>query len=566
MASSSDYENAHKYPKSLIIGLVIIALVAGKIWLRLASPYLPFPSDDKSWYLLFNDYFGSLQSQRPVFHLLLYGLKQLCSTCPDGRILITVMALSNATIAVIVGLLSFRITGSIVVAFISAVIYTTSAWPANFYFLASYVVFAAVFAMLALLFLVEASLSEKDQRKKYLLVAGFLMGLYFWSSTSSPVLVALFFGAVVVFIGDTQIGNGQAVRGRFRDVAIKIYGRLFNRNVITYGMAMAASFGLFAFSAIPRLYTEVTLNMYSTTYHIVRAQAILGAAPEKQLFSFYKIYYEYSPYLVSLFILALLLILAMYFRLGMKNVSEKTKHVFVMLASLVALYVLLIDVLPFQTIGRYQFVIYPITIVVICGVSYYLLNLLVARRARIYAVSSLSLLLALVLVSNVSKSSSTLEARKTIVNTITQYSGDLDIYILNEDPHRHHIVRALNSPELTVSVEKVDFSKFIEVVKKAKVKERSGKLTHRPALLLGPRGKDSGKSIIQHCTYPDYYPERLAGFPQLEKEAKKKIPMLYYAYYPTFLMEEEVCQGLYFEGKTPVHKSDPNKDVMLMIF
>lgn len=567
MSSSPENEKAHRYPKSLIIGLVIIVIVAGRIWLRLASPYLPFPSDDKSWYMIFNDYFASLQSQRPMFHLLLYGLKQLCQTCPDGRILITTMALSNAAVAVILGLLSFRITRSIVVGLVSAVIYVTSAWSANFYFLASYVVYASVFAMLTLLLLVEAHLSDDArQRKKYLLIAGFMTGLYFWSSTSSPVLVALFLGIVAVFIGDRQPASAQITGGGLRLAVAGLYGRFLHGNFWAYVATMTAGFGLFAFAAIPRLYTEVTLNVYSTTYHIVRAREILGFAPEKKLFSFYKVYFEYSPYLVGLFILSLLLIVLMYFRARMKNVPNNARRMIAILAAVIVLYALLIDVLPFQTIGRYQFVIYPITIVVICGVSYYLLSSFQTRIARIYAIVAMSLLTAFILASNVSRSSEVLEARKTIVNTITQYSGGLDIYILNEDPHRHHIVRALNSPELTVSIQKVDFSKFIEVVEKSKVMERTGKLTHRSALLLGPRGRDSGKSIIQHCTYPDYYPEQLAGFSQLENKAIKKITMLYYAYYPTFLMEEEVCQGLYFEGKTPVHKSDPSKDVMLMIF
>jgi hypothetical protein len=31
-------------------------------------------------------------------------------------------------------------------------------------------------------------------------------------------------------------------------------------------------------------------------------------------------------------------------------------------------------------------------------------------------------------------------------------------------------------------------------------------------------------------------------------------------------MEEEVNQALYFAGKTPVHKKDPSKDVLLLFF
>jgi MFS family permease len=521
MTSSADYEDTRGYPKSLIIGLVIIAFVAGKIWLRLASPYLPFPSDDKSWYFLFNDYFGSLQSQRPVFHLLLYALKQLCTVCPDGKILITTIALSHAVIAVIVGLLSFRITGSIIVAFAGAVVYATSAWPANYYFLASYAPFAGVFAMLSLLLLVEASFGGK-QRRNYLLIAGFLTGLYFWSSPSAPVLIALFLGAVAVFINDAQQGDVQVVNGKFRLIVTRLYRRFLNTNVRTYLVAMAVSISLFVFSTTPRLYKEVVVNMYSNSYPMSYAPALYGPIPDRPLLSFYKIYYLYNPYLMALLISALLLVFLMYSRFGMRKMPETPKRVLAMLALLITLYALLIDVLPFATLGRYQFVIYPITIVVICSVSYYLLRSFQVRITRIYAAVAVSLLTGVVLASNVSGSSELIEARKTIVNTITQYSGDLDIYILNEDPHRHHLVRSLNSPELTVSIKKINLVDFIKVL------ETAEKSTHRPALLLGPRGRDSGKSAILHTT--DFYPDRLAGFPQLESKAIKKINMLYYAY------------------------------------
>lgn len=557
MASLLEHQKESHYPKILIIGLIIVSVVAGKIWLSFASPYLPFPSDDKSWYTHFNDYFASLQMQRPVFHLLLFSLKQLCATCPDGRILITTIALSHATIAVVVGLLSFRITGSAIVAFISTVIYATSAWPANYYFLASYAPFATMFAMLALLALVEASLSAK-WRREHLLIAGLLTGLYFWSSPSAPVLIALFLGIVIVFIGDVPQDNAQDASGKLRNVVARLRRRFLSMNVITYLLAMVISISPFVLTAIPRLYKEVVVNMYSNSYPMTYAPALYGSIPDRPLLSFYKIYYIYNQYLMAILVVALLFAFLVYSRLGIKKVPEKIKQIMVMLALLVALYALLIDVLPFATLGRYQFVIYPVTIVVICGVSFYLLRAIQTRAARAFSTAVALLLTGLVLTSNVSNSSELIEARKTIVNTITRYSGDLDIYILNEDPHRHHLVRSLNSPELTVSITKIDLADFIKVLK------NPGRSPHRPALLLGPRGQDSGKSAILHTT--DFYPDQIPDFSRVENAARKKVSMLYYAYYPTFLMEEEVNQALYFAGKTPVHKKDPNKDIVLLFF
>lgn len=69
--------------------------------------------------------------------------------------------------------------------------------------------------------------------------------------------------------------------------------------------------------------------------------------------------------------------------------------------------------------------------------------------------------------------------------------------------------------------------------------------------VLGPTGAGSGMSILRHCILPDQVDEARTAPSGVEV---LKLP--YFAYFPPFLLEEEVCQTLYFSGRVPHYAAE----------
>lgn len=74
--------------------------------------------------------------------------------------------------------------------------------------------------------------------------------------------------------------------------------------------------------------------------------------------------------------------------------------------------------------------------------------------------------------------------------------------------------------------------------------------------MIGPNGVNNG--ILN-----DFFVGKLERRYKLQEKIKKII-LLYYSHFPSFLFEKEICQGLYFEGKIPDYKAD-SKNLTLLI-
>lgn len=69
------------------------------------------------------------------------------------------------------------------------------------------------------------------------------------------------------------------------------------------------------------------------------------------------------------------------------------------------------------------------------------------------------------------------------------------------------------------------------------------------AVILPPHGPGSGRSVAHHCVLPDA-PELSVQPP----EDMRAVWLPSYTYFPAFLLEEEICQALYFHGQIPDYR------------
>jgi len=123
------------------------------------------------------------------------------------------------------------------------------------------------------------------------------------------------------------------------------------------------------------------------------------------------------------------------------------------------------------------------------------------------------------------------------------------LYVLLEDSHASFLSRWLEG----FNVDMVSMESLENVIAS----------NERVGLIVGPNGADSGISILTHSTLQDFYVGKLYDYKFTKKAQKVTLP--YYAYLPSFLLEEEVSQGLYFMGKTPDYRAD-SKNLTLLLW
>ena len=147
-------------------------------------------------------------------------------------------------------------------------------------------------------------------------------------------------------------------------------------------------------------------------------------------------------------------------------------------------------------------------------------------------------------------SSELMYVTKYTPNFLSLNFRDMPICLLRGDIHAEYIERWLGK----------DFD--IEFMTQEQT--RAGFLRDKKcALLIGPTGPGSGCSIMYHSCLGDFDVPNLDSY--VSDNKLERITLPYYAYFPTFLLEEEISQALYFLGKIPGYKAG-SKNLTLLLY
>jgi len=169
-------KNKHFWLFSLIaISIYAIA------WLNLAWPYRPFPSDD-----IFSFHTGQ-GAHQPLFIFSLAIFKFILSAFSKNEFSYLLLhgIVSNSLSLFLLSAIVFRLTQNMTLVVLSILLYGTSAWPANYYFMASYTPWATMLSLLIFLLIIEAYLrysnlitTSHDNSEKYTPIHNFLTKRY----------------------------------------------------------------------------------------------------------------------------------------------------------------------------------------------------------------------------------------------------------------------------------------------------------------------------------------------------------------------------------------------------
>lgn len=226
-----------------------------------------------------------------------------------------------------------------------------------------------------------------------------------------------------------------------------------------------------------------------------------------------------------------------YYRKSSFSASER-----VLLSLIVVIYAhsITIDILPFTKLARTHFVVYPLIIIVFVVSFHYLMSRLEGhlKRTKSYLIAFGWGACAFIIMSNIAFSKEMIYTRKYTADYLTSLPAETRFYMLGRDNHKYYITTWLGLP-----VKKID---RIDQINDNKHADNS-----LVAIIIGPHGENSGRSILRHSVLADFKLTNIVK-PKVAKELK----LPYYAYFPSFLFEEEISQALFFAGETPDYKAD----------
>lgn len=543
------------------------------VWILLASPFSAFPGDDVYALGIISDLDSALNNGAPVYFLLGHFALELCRylsygahACDPGTVIMYLAVASNAIIVMFTGLVVFAVTRSLASQISAHVMYAMSAWPVTYHFMVSYTATTAALIGMAL-YLVLAPNRRSVARFGG---AGVLAGLALWSSSAGPLTAGLLTISVVFLLW-----KGESPREVF------VSSKYDKRHLIAFLSGFVLCVALFAYFGLQPLVAHLVHNIH--TEHYTDAYQTFGFIPQPPFFTYLHVLRVYGfaqALIISLGFIATILFLI---NRAMVNRPESRIHRTLFVFCLfVLLHAMAVDALPFTKLGRVHFVVYPISLIMV-SIAGYLLFRRFADSIRSKVMLSVFLLVTVSAVAydGIRISSETYRVRTTAGQLVDDIRGTRDLFVLHEDPHGGNMWITLNwsfieveRPNVSTDGRRGMQGRFKSdtltgLVNMTSVEELSALLA-RPdrkpiGLLVGPHGKGSGLSLAGHAVLNDFDPKKLLDSASLTGRIREIKIYPYYMHYPPFLLEEEICQALFFAGKIPDYRS-PNMGVSLLKF
>jgi hypothetical protein len=461
--------------------------------------------------------------------------------------LLLYVILSNALALFILAKMVFRITKNNIAVIIAMLLYATSAWPANYYFMASYTVFATALHLLSFLFIIEAYLDYK-RKKRFLILAGLISGLSFLSSPSSSAMIFIQALIILYLFSESTLSEQFSLFLLFCSFLVLIIAPY----IIVNGQSILEH-----------------LNNNIKTPHYIDALDKLGYIPKPPFFSFFHIGMVYAPVMFGVFILLCILFLTSKGRKGPNKLpSSKLRginslinrnaaswgeltsrparggieKILFSLILIIYFHTIIIDLLPFTKLARTHFPAYPLLVIAFVALIDYLFK----KYSTTFPKFKVSfhifcfIIVMSIIWAGVGFCSEMRYSKQFSAEYLNRLSLDTELYMLDRDVHRDYIKAWLGRD--VVGIGNID-----------DIYKNRGK---KVALIIGPHGALSGRSILKHSTLDDFSLENMDIY---KPEGAIEIKLPYYAYFPSFMLEEEISQALYLSGDIPYYKSDNMK-------
>ncbi len=558
---------------AIAVAAAVAYLVA---WSSLASPFSAFPGDDG--YVASNlidiagsssSYLSALKYSNPVYYLLDYSVFKSCSVfvsagCDPGEVILQIAVASDATIVLLLGLLVFRLTRSLFAQIAVHAIYAFAAWPVTYHFMVSYTVTTAALVLLVF-YLITGS--ERNSRLRHG-IAGIAAALVLWSSSSGPLTAGVLIIAVIFLLWDGSGWRELLIPSRYNLRCLAFFAAGF--------LACAAFFGYFGLQT----YIEHLLGNTSSD-HYAGAYRRFGYVPEAPFFSYAHILGVYGRAGLLMSAISLIAIPLLTGKMFRAKIHSRTVQTIIAFGLFVVLHALLIDSLPTTKLARTHFPAYPVSLAVICITGFLMYAWLrEMTRERHVLLMLLSLGFVSMIYEGVHMSSETWRVRTAAAKYLNDLRPTTKLYVLRDDPHQWQMritfdwqlyrygPRAISEQgqSFVELVPRGSRDHMIDVLEdKAFPSHLVKPLRTGAALLLGPHGPGSGLSVAAYAMGRDFYPGRLLDLRKLDSRVKEVRVLPYYMHYPPFLLEEEICEALYFDGKIPDYRN-PSMGITVLRF
>ncbi len=556
---------------------VTFAFIYFAIWAGLASPFRAFPGDDAHFARNLVDIAGSthaqltaLQYPNPVYYLLDYSVFRSCRAfvsagCNPGEVIQHVAVASNAAIVLLLGLLVFMLTKSLSAQLAAQAIYAFAAWPVTYHFMVSYTVTTAALVLVVFYLIIGSSQNSRLRPG----IAGIVTGLVLWSSSSGPLTTGVLIIAVVFLLWD---GGG------WRELLIPSRYHLRRLGFFAAGFFICAAF--FGYSGLQPYIEHLLGNTNSD--HYAGAYRRFGYVPKPPFFTYLHTLYVYGQVGLVTFVAALIAVPVLMTKSVRTKFDKKAIHSVAVLVAFVVLHAILVDLLPFTKLARAHFPVYPVSVAVICIAGFQMYGRSREKTGERRALFALLLIAFMaMLYEGMHLSAETRSVRITAAKYVNDLRSTSELYVLQNDPHQLQMRTTFDwqlyqfGPHATSGpshdfVDLVprlgDQNHLIRLISATKFSALLAK-PHRDniVLLLGPYGPGSGLSVAVYAMTRDFYPGAILDFKSLVSQAKEVKVLPYYMHYPPFLLEEEICEALYFDGKIPDYRN-PSMGITVLRF
>lgn len=395
----------------------------------------------------------------------------------------------------------------------------TSAWTNAYYFLFSYTPLPTALMFGAFTASVTAARAwsrSPSRARAFSALAGALLGASFWSSPSAAPLVALLGCATLALHAPRELRRGGVLLAW-----------------------QSAGFAL-VFAPLVRLSLEAYLDHVANnidTSHYADALARFGHVPRAPFGTLARVLATHAPIEAALAAVATVGIAIALLRRSNRASSNESLDVASALrvcavaAAVCVLHAAAIDALPTTKLGRTHFHVYPLVVLVLTVGARAAIDALSLRR--FFAIAhgaALALTVALSLWATSAR-----RARRFSVPSHLAAMGGARVYVLRDDPHREFLSTWLDDRHAVT----VEASTLDAMISSQRARGERG------ALVVGPTGEGSGRSVMQHGTLRDFRPRLPSSL------GGASMTVGYYGFDPAFLMEEEICEALLFTRRMP---------------
>lgn len=534
--NSSDRHNPFAVISFIAFSLLYLTGV-----LTIFSPYRFFPSDDLflHWPFLESDLPSALaqafHSHQPVFKLTLLAVKVTLALL--GQELTPALFLVTSALSDVVIMCSLMLSvhtvnrQGLALPLLAGVAFGLSSWTMTYFFFFSYGPVSSAYCMASISLLLISSRSRRGVQGSYLLCsgAGLLMGLYFWSSPSAPVLAGL--AMLLPFL---------IWQGRLQ--AKLVAGAIF----VASEVLVVVAFGV---KAWPALLYHIQENIDANWYYEL-ARANVGTYLEAQkwtpVLSFFQVALKvHAPASAVFFVVAIVLALFSH-RASRKDLfaASAATGVGMVLVCYFLAAAMFIDILPTTKLGRSLFQLYPIMLLA----SFLLITGIVqtaglSRFGRRLCLGAAFFLLLIGAGADCVKTHDLYLTRFALPRYLEEHFLGKPVYVINEDIHAKWII-ASYSPEFD-----------IRMIPLAAVQALVTSSPEEVGILIGPTEKNSSlMSIYLEPPNQDIFlAEILSQAPALGGTVPVLLP--FSALHPAFLMENEITQALSLLGLPPNWRS-----------